>query len=134
MSKLLIVDDQQDNLISIKASLNVYMPECRVFTAESGSEGIALAKRELPDVVLLDIIMPVMDGYEVCRVLNQSEVTKHIPIIMLTAMKTNSESRSRGLNAGADAFLSKPYEPNELVAQINVMLRLYGNNKRLRLE
>ena len=134
MSKLLIVDDQQDNLISIKASLNVYMPECRVFTAESGSEGIALAKWELPDVVLLDIIMPVMDGYEVCRVLNQSEVTKHIPIIMLTAMKTDSGSRSRGLNAGADAFLSKPYEPNELVAQINVMLRLKRVEDALRSE
>jgi PAS domain S-box-containing protein len=134
MSKLLIIDDQQDNLISIKASLNIYMPECIVITAAGGSEGVLLAKRELPDVILLDIIMPVMDGYEVCRVLNQNGATKHIPIIMLTAIKTDSESRSRGLDAGADAFLSKPFEPNELVAQINVMLRLKKVEDTLRSE
>jgi two-component system, cell cycle sensor histidine kinase and response regulator CckA len=134
MPKLLIIDDQKDNLISIKALLKVYMPECIVYTSESGSEGIALANRNFPDVILLDIIMPVMDGYEVCRVLNQSDVTKHIPIIMLTAIKTDSESRSMGLNAGADAFLSKPVEPNELVAQINVMLRLKRVEDKLRSE
>ncbi|NQT59704.1 MAG: response regulator [Bacteroidetes bacterium] len=134
MSKLLVIDDQQDNLISIEALLKIYLPGCKVFTAMSGQEGIALAKTEFPDTILLDIIMPEMDGYEVCRVLKQYEITKHIPIVMLTAIKTDTASRIRGLNFGADAFLSKPFEPNELVAQINVMLRLKRGEDTLRSE
>ncbi len=134
MKKILVIDDQQDNLIVIKALLRNYMPECEVFTAISGKLGIDIAKREQPDTIILDIIMPGMDGYEVCRILKSHESTKHIPIIMLTAIKTDTESRIKGLDSGADAFFSKPIEPSELSAQIHVMLRLKQVEDALRME
>ena len=124
MKKILIVDDQKDNLISIKALLKSYISGCKVITALSGQEGIDVAGKEQPDCILMDIIMPKMDGYETCQNLKEAESTKHIPVIMLTAIKTDVESRVRGLNVGADAFLSKPIEPLELSAQVNVMFRI----------
>jgi len=78
--------------------------------------------------------MPGMDGYETCRELKSRKSTKHIPIIMLTAIKTDAESRVKGLNFGADAFLSKPVDPAELTAQVNVMLRMKKAEDKLRLE
>ncbi len=78
--------------------------------------------------------MPKMDGYEVCERLKANESTKHIPIIMITAIKADSSTRAKGLNCGADAFLSKPIEENQLYAQINVMLRIKETEDKLRLE
>ena len=134
MKKILVIDDKQDNLISIKALLKNYLPNCEVITAISGVEGINLAGKEQPDTILLDIIMPQMDGYEVCRKLKADETTKYIPIIMLTAIKTDSKSRIKGLEDGADAFLSKPIDPPELTAQIKAMLRIKAAEDKLREE
>jgi len=132
VKKILVIDDKKDNLISITELLKDYMPGCKTITALSGPEGIETAKREKPDTILLDIIMPVMDGYEVCKQLKSNVVTKHIPIVMITAIKTDSESRIKGLEIGADAFLSKPIDPAELTAQINVMLRIKEAEDKLR--
>lgn len=134
MKKVLAIDDQMDNLVTIKALLKNYMPGCEVFTAQSGKEGIALAGEEQPDAILLDVIMPDMDGYEVCKKLKEDEVTKQIPVIMITAIKTDSASRIKGLEHGADAFLAKPIDPSELSAQINVMFRIKEVEDRLRAE
>ncbi len=124
MIKILVIDDKIDNLISVKALLRNLLPESMIITALSGSEGISYAIKEEPDVVLLDILMPVMDGYEVCNCLKNNELTRNIPIIMLTAAYTDTKSRIRGLELGADAFLSKPIDEGELIAQIKVMLRI----------
>ncbi|MCF7920111.1 MAG: response regulator [Candidatus Cloacimonetes bacterium] len=132
MQKILAIDDKQDNLEAIKALLHHLMPECRVLTALSGAEGIELARIEKPDTIILDIIMPQMDGYEVCRILKDDEETRHIPVLMLTAIKTDTESRIKGLQHGADAFFSKPIDPYELSAQISVMLRIKNSEDRLR--
>jgi len=132
MKKILVIDDQKDNLISIKALLKHYLPGCEVLTALSGEEGMELAIKDQPDTILLDIIMPRMDGYETCGKLKAELSTKHIPIIMLTAIKTDPESRIKGLNTGADAFLSKPFDPGELTAQIKVMLRIKEAEDKLR--
>ncbi|MDA3955029.1 MAG: response regulator [Bacteroidales bacterium] len=132
MKKILAIDDQQDNLITIKAVINGYMPDCEVLTTLSGKEGIEIAQKEQPDTILLDIIMPQMDGYEVCKRLKENQLTKHIPVVMVTAIKTDSESRVKGLNIGADAFLSKPIDPVELSAQVNVMLRIKVAEDKLR--
>jgi len=132
MTTILIVDDKKDNLVSFLAILNEMNPGFRVITASSGKEGIERAVNEQPDVILLDIIMPKMDGYETCRRLKDDEQTKHIPVILITAIRTDSESRIRGLKIGADAFLSKPIDHSELAAQVNVMLRIRRAEQQLR--
>ena len=124
MSKILAIDDRQDNLVALSARLNNLIPGCKVITALSGAEGIEKAKAELPDTILLDIKMPGMDGYEVCKRLKKDENTKHIPVIMISAIKTESEELVKGLGSGADAYLSKPVDEYVLVAYVNTALRL----------
>jgi PAS domain S-box-containing protein len=134
MQKILAIDDKQDNLTVIRALVKNLLPDAVVFLAQSGQEGVAVARRESPDVILLDLIMPEMDGFEVCSKLKADETTHHIPIIILTAIKTDSKSRIKALNKGADAFLTKPIDEAELVAQINAMLRIKRAEDKLRLE
>lgn len=130
MPKILAIDDKQDNLLVLKAIIGSMMPDCILFTALSGKEGIEKACQSSPDTILLDIEMPGMDGYETCRQLRANEQTKCIPIIMLTAVHT--ENKARGLECGADAFLTKPAEESELVAQIGAMLRIKAAEDQLR--
>ena len=132
MPRLLIIDDKKDNLISIEALLKNLMKGIEVVTALSGIEGINLAKKENPDIILLDIFMPEMDGFEVCKKLKSSIHTKSIPIIMLTAIKTDQASKLKGLELGADAFLTKPLDESEIVSQIKVMLRIKAAENELR--
>jgi diguanylate cyclase (GGDEF)-like protein/PAS domain S-box-containing protein len=132
MKKILAIDDKRDNLTSIKALFKSFMPDCTVITAQSGAAGLSAARQELPDTILLDIIMPEMDGYEVCQRLKIDELTKHIPVILITAIRTDAESRIKGLENGADAFLAKPIDPAELSAQVNVMLRIKAAEDKLR--
>jgi PAS domain S-box-containing protein len=134
MRKILAIDDQADNLATIIAVMKNHISDCAFFSALSGGEGIEIAKNEQPDVILLDIIMPEMDGYETCQKLKSNELTKHIPVILVTAIKTDSQSRIKGLNIGADAFLSKPIDASELSAQINVMFRIKKAEDELRKE
>ncbi|MCP4129575.1 MAG: response regulator [bacterium] len=134
MTNILAVDDKNDNLITISALLKDLLSGCTVSTALSGAEGIEKARQEGPDVIILDVKMPGMDGFEVCERLKQDEETRHIPIILLTAIKTDVDSRIKGLEIGADAFLTKPIDEAELVAQVNVMLRIKKAEDLLRLE
>ncbi len=134
MPKILAIDDKVDNLISITAILKAMIPDCIMITAQSGAEGIAKAKSELPDTILLDIVMPAMDGYEVCRRLKADEATKHIPIAMLTAVHTDTGSLTKALELGADAFLTKPIEGNKLTAQVKSLLRIKFAEDALRHE
>lgn len=134
MKTILTIDDQQSNQITINAIIERFLPEFKSLTALSGKEGIELAKKEQPAIILLDIVMPQMDGYEVCKILKSHQLTKHIPIIMLTAMKVDTQSRIKCLEAGADAFLTKPIDPAELVAQVKVVMRIKETEDRLREE
>jgi signal transduction histidine kinase len=134
MIRILAIDDNNDNLVSLSATFSISMPEIKIITATNGKTGIKLAKKKQPDVILLDIIMPGMDGFEVCKELKEDELTKQIPIIMLTAAKTDTESKIRALDLGADAFLTKPIEESELMAQIRAMLRIKKAEDRLRNE
>ena len=124
MPKILAIDDKTDNLITLSALLKALIPGCEVITAQAGPEGIAKAKAELPDTILLDIKMPGMDGYEVCKSLKDNESTKHIPVIMLTAIKTESGDLVKGLETGADAYLAKPIDEYALAAQVKTALRI----------
>ena len=134
MPKILAIDDKQDNLVTVSALLRNLIPGCTVITSDSGAEGIKKAESERPDTILLDIKMPEMDGYEVCRHLKSNEKTKHIPVVMLTAIKTDAGSRVKGLELGADAFLSKPIDEVELAAQVKVTLRIKTAEDLLRRE
>jgi len=134
MVKLLAIDDEQDNLITLAALLKKVIPDCSVITARSGQEGLEKARAELPDTILLDIKMPEMDGFEVCQKLKMDKFTKHIPVIMLTAIRAKVQHRIKGFELGADAFFTKPIHTNELVAQINVMLRMKKAESILRKE
>ena len=134
MKKILAIDDQKDNLLSIKGFLKYFLPDCELFLAQSAKEGIAIAQKEQPDTILLDIIMPEMDGYDACKALKKDERTKFIPILMLSALGQDPQARAKGLELGADAFLAKPFIPIELKAQINVMLRIKEAEDKLRAE
>ncbi|MDY6934607.1 MAG: response regulator [Spirochaetota bacterium] len=124
MPKILAIDDNVEYLKVITTLLEKFIPDSIVVTAESGYDGIEMARKEFPDVILLDIKMPGINGYEVCKGLKEDDNTKNIPIIMLTGLRTEANDRVRALDIGADAFLSKPIDKSELIAQINVMLRI----------
>jgi protein-histidine pros-kinase len=132
MSTILAIDDKKDNLTALRALLKNVKPDDEIITALSGQEGMDKAVEMLPDVILLDISMPGMDGFEVCSQLKCMPETKHIPIILVTAYHTDAKSHVYGFEQGADAFLSKPIDEGELVAQVNAMLRLKSAEDRLR--
>ncbi|MFC7735926.1 PleD family two-component system response regulator [Roseomonas sp. GCM10028921] len=119
-ARVLVVDDIAANLKLLEARLNAEYYE--VALASSGTEALRLAQLWSPDVILLDVMMPGMDGYEVCRVLKASPVTAHIPVVMITALVDQAE-RVRGLEAGADDFLSKPVDHATLFARLRALLR-----------
>jgi PAS domain S-box-containing protein len=132
--KILAIDDNHDNLLTLKALLKIFMPEASLITSQSAQDGIRRALLEAPDTILLDIQMPGVDGYEATRRLKGNSSTQHIPIILVTAHRTDPSGKVRGLECGADAFLSKPIDEAELVAQIRAMVRIKRSEDALRLE
>ncbi|MEE4357096.1 MAG: response regulator [Desulfococcaceae bacterium] len=134
METILVIDDEREILVFVCKLLKKYLPEIQILTASSGREGIDTAQKQQPDSILLDINMPEMDGFEVCSRLKKNEKTKHIPIIIFTGMQTDAKSRIRGLDLGADAFLTKPIGGAELVSQVKVMLRIKRSEDLLRRE
>ena len=121
---VLVIDDQPDNLITVKALLREDFPHLRVCTATSGGEGIALALAEDPITILLDILMPGMDGFEVCRRLKADPRTHDIPVVFLSALRADQANLTRALEVGAEAFLTKPIGKIELRAQVRAMTKI----------
>ena len=126
--KILAIDDNRDNLISIKALIKDIIPDALTLTTESGAKGLELAATEDPDVILLDIVMPVMDGYQVCKKLKADKKLSDIPVVFVTALKDDKESRILALEVGGDAFLAKPIDESELKAQIYAMVKIKTAN------
>jgi PAS domain S-box-containing protein len=124
MKKILAIDDNEINLVLLNQIIKLYYSDFTFLQATSGKEGIDLAVKEKPEIILLDILMPEMDGYEVCGHLKSNTDTRHVPILMISALGQNPIERTKGLNAGADAFISKPFSQDELRAQIDVVLRI----------
>ncbi len=120
-ARILAVDDIAANLRLLEAKLVSEFYE--VMLASSGPEAIQTAITQMPDVILLDVMMPGMDGYEVCRALKANRRTQHIPVVMVTAL-TDPTERVRGLEAGADDFLSKPVDNATLFARLRALLRV----------
>jgi two-component system cell cycle response regulator len=119
-ARVLVVDDISANLRLLEAKLVAEYYEVAV--AASGREALEAVQRWMPDIVLLDVMMPGMDGYEVCRRLKADPATAHIPVIMVTALVDQAE-RVRGLEAGADDFLSKPVDDAMLFVRLRALLR-----------
>jgi two-component system cell cycle response regulator len=119
--RVLIVDDIRPNITLLEAKLTSEYYD--VIAADSGHKAIDLAKRESPDLILLDIMMPGLDGFKTCEILKSDPTTAHIPIIMVTALSDPAD-RVRGLEAGADDFLSKPVRDLPLFARVRSLIRL----------
>lgn len=119
-SEVLVVEDEPDirNLIALHLARDGF--RCR--TAATGLEALRAVKSNPPDLVILDLMLPEMDGLEVCRRLRQEPQTVAVPIIMLTA-KTDEVDRVLGLEMGADDYVAKPFSPKELVARVRAVLR-----------
>jgi len=128
--KILVIDDQKENLFILEDRLD--LEGFKVITAYNGLSGIELAKEHKPDLVLLDIMMPEISGFEVCRELTNNEITKNIPVIILTAL-SNAEDTEKGFAAGAFDFIKKPFNRIELLARIKAALR-FSETKKLLLE
>jgi PAS domain S-box-containing protein len=127
--KILAIDDNKDNLISLIALIKDSLENCIIQTATNGVRGVELAESEDPDVILLDMVMPGMDGFEVCRELKSNPKTCDIPVVFLTALKGDREVRVRALEVGGDAFLAKPIDELELTTQIRSMVKINHLNK-----
>lgn len=134
MKKILLIDDDQAQLTITKSIIEKNFNDFAVFTSLNGLDGFELAKKEIPDTILLDIVMPKTDGYAVCKMLKANKKTQSIPVIMMTGVEKSTESRAKGLEIGADAFLYKPIDPIEITAQIKVMLRIKEAEHKLRAE
>ena len=131
---ILAVDDRPDNLFVLEQLIGEYAPGCVIITATSAEQGLKLAAGSQIDLALLDVQMPGMDGLEMCRQLKGHDTTKHVPVILMTAHRTSTDLRVRGLEAGADDFISKPVDNAELGARIKVMLRIKKAEDLLRRE
>src|SRR5205809_4087647 len=120
-ARILIVDDEPFNVDYLEQELEDlgYETVC----AANGQEALQKVAAEAPDLILLDVMMPIMDGFTVCRILKENEETRLIPIVIMTALD-GIDDRIKGIEAGADDFLTKPVNPRELIARIQTTLKL----------
>lgn len=120
-ARVLVVDDILPNVKLLEAKLSSEYYD--VLTATSGEEALVKIQNDSPDIILLDVMMPGMDGFEVCRRIKSNPAVAHIPVVMVTAL-TDSSDKVRGLQAGADDFLSKPVNDTALMARVRSLVRL----------
>ena len=120
-SRILVVDDNIQNVELLEAYLSTAGYE--VLKAYDGEEALKAVEQENPHLILLDVMMPKLNGYQVCRILKEKETTRFTPIIMITALK-EIEDKIKGIEAGADDFLSKPFNKLELLTRVKSLLRL----------
>jgi len=115
MARILIVDDSPSQLLGIQRIVEKLGHES--LTAEDGAAGVEVAKRELPDMVLMDVVMPNLNGFQATRTLSREATTRHIPVILVTT-KDQDTDRMWGLRQGAKAYLTKPFSEDELAEVI----------------
>jgi len=128
-ARILIVDDIEANRRLLQAKLEAQYHS--VILASNGPQALEMARTHDPEIILLDVMMPGMDGYEVCRRLKADPVTSHIPVVMVTAL-SDTEDRVRGLDAGAEDFLTKPVDDFLLNSRVNALMRYSAVTSELR--
>jgi two-component system, OmpR family, phosphate regulon response regulator PhoB len=121
MKPLILIVEDEAAIVTL-LSYNLEREGFQVLEARDGEEGLLLATERRPDLILLDWMLPLLSGIEVCRRLRRTPQTRSIPIIMLTARGEEGD-RVRGLNAGADDYVTKPYSPSELLARVRAVMR-----------
>lgn len=117
--KILVVDDEPHILTLLESRLKAY--GFSVITASNGTSCLNKAQSDNPDLIILDVMMPELNGFEVCRKLKENKKTKDIPVVMLTVL-TQEEDVTKGLAQGAACFLSKPFNPEDLLSEIQTAL------------
>lgn len=118
--KILIIDDEEDIVSALSIRLKALGYD--VITAYDGMSGLSKSREEKPDLILLDIMLPKLDGYKVCRILKFDEKYRHIPIIMITA-KSGELNKKMGEEVGADCYITKPFNSDELTKEISRLLK-----------
>ena len=122
VSKVLVVDDEPRNVRILQIHLNAQ--GYTVYTAADGVEALDIVEKDAPDLILLDINMPKMDGFEVVKRIRANKATEFIPIVMITALRDTRENRIRSIEAGADDFIEKPFDSLEVLARVRSLLRI----------
>ena len=117
--RILVVDDETEFVKAVEIELK--HADYEVITAYDGQEALERARREMPDLILLDLMLPTLNGYKVCRMLKFDEKYKNIPIILFTARAEESDKKM-GMDVGADAYIIKPFEPQVLLDKIKELL------------
>src|SRR5205085_1406754 len=126
---ILVADDEPVNLALIKRRLE--WEHYEIHTAEDGGQAVEAARRVRPDLIILDVMMPVLDGLQACRLLKEDPATRDIPVIFLSAID-DTDAIVGGLSSGADDYISKPFRVEELIARVAVAIRLKRERDRLR--
>lgn len=126
MRKILIVEDDLDIIDVLKITLE---DKFEVIEAHNGIKAINIIYEQTPDLIILDITLPEMNGYQVCRLLKEDEIYRHIPIIILTS-KSQKRDRFWGIEAGADKYITKPFDTDEVVDSIEELLIKKGKLER----
>lgn len=121
--KILVVDDEPDLVETVRYSLE--MEGYQVLVAHNGEDGLNQARKDGPDLIILDLMLPKLDGYKVCRLLKFDERYKHIPVLMLTA-KTQEKDRLLGKETGADEYMTKPFDIDKLLEKVKFYLSKIG--------
>jgi len=122
--KILIIEDDPNMRKLVK--YNLEKEGYAVIPAESGNEGLRLARQEKPDLMVVDVLLPKMDGFTICRMLRYDEKFKHLPIILLTSQVTEKH-KSTGKEVGGDVYLTKPYKPEVLLEKVRNLLGQGGD-------
>lgn len=134
MKKILVIDDNYKVLLVTEKLIKLAASDMEVVTATSGAQGIKLAAEQHPNVILLDILMPEMDGYEACRKLKSTPETEDIPVVLISSIEFNKENRLKAIDARADGFVTKPIDKQELTLQLQAMLKINEGNLRKKYE
>lgn len=124
MSRILVIEDEQ--AIAELVKINLELLGHQVITAPDGIKGLAMSQQNRPDLIVLDVMMPDLDGFTVCQRLRQNPQTNHIPVLMLTALSTTKD-KVAGFDAGADDYLPKPFDIPELQVRVRALLRRAGS-------
>ena len=118
--RILLIEDEVDMVYALTLQLEAI--NCEVLSAADGQMGLDIARKEKPDLIILDLMLPKMDGYKICRMLKFDERYKQIPIIMFTA-RVQDQDKKLGQEVGADAYITKPFDSKALLDKISMLLK-----------